>query len=252
MVEVKRKVALVTGAGRRMGRAMALHLSVQGWCIAAHYNKSRESVDDLVTEIRRNGGRAAALQADLEKEGQIEDLLPRSCDELGRVSLLINNAGCFERDSIESANRASWNRHMQPNLHAPLILSQAFAAQFRGEGSGCIVNIIDQHISNQTPHYLSYTLSRAGLWTLTRTLAMALGPQIRVNGIGPGPTLREAAGQDETEATHTPLKCSATLDDICRCLDFILATPCLTGQMIALDGGEHLGCSPVMAFDPVE
>jgi NAD(P)-dependent dehydrogenase (short-subunit alcohol dehydrogenase family) len=162
----------------------------------------------------------------------------------------------FERDEIDDADRQSWDRHMETNLRAPLVLSQAFARQLPAEERGCIVNIIDQRVWNLTPHFVSYTLSKAGLWTLTQTLALALAPRIRVNGIGPGPTLRNDRQSEEHFAAqweNIPLQRPTGPEEICQGVRFILDAPALTGQMIALDGGEHLGwAQPGRGFVAVE
>ena len=162
----------------------------------------------------------------------------------------------FERDEIDSADRESWDRHMETNLRAPFVLSQAFARQLPPEERGCIINILDQRVWNLTPHFTSYTLSKAGLWTLTQTLAMALAPRIRVNGIGPGPTLKNDRQSEEHFAAqweNVPLKRPTAPEEICQAIRFILDAPALTGQMIALDGGEHLGwAQPGRGFVAVE
>ena len=261
MVEIKRKAALVTGAGKRIGRAIALDLAAQGWAVGVHYRESRQDADAVVALIEAQGGRAAALRADLERESDVQALVPEAAERLGTLTLLVNNASCFERDEIGDVTRESWDRHMEANLRAPFVLSQAFAAQLpatqdRGEARGLIVNMLDQRVWNLTPHFITYTLSKAGLWTLTQTLAMALAPRIRVNGIGPGPTLRNVRQTDAEFAAQrdsTPLQRGTTPEEICAALRFLIDAPAMTGQMIALDGGEHLGwAQPLHGFVPVE
>lgn len=256
MVEIKRKAALVTGAGKRIGRAIALDLAARGWAVGVHYRTSREDADSVVGHIVAQGGIAVPLQADLNRETDMQALVPDAVRKLGMLTLLVNNASCFERDEVEDVTRESWDRHMEANLRAPFVLSQAFAAQLPPEGTGLIVNMLDQRVWNLTPHFISYTLSKAGLWTLTRTMAMALAPRIRVNGIGPGPTLRNVR-QSEVEFAaqrdSTPLQRGATPEEICAALQFLIDAPAVTGQMIALDGGEHLGfAQPASGFVPVE
>src|SRR3954452_13396048 len=244
MVEIKKKSVLITGAGKRIGRAIALDLAAQGWGVAVHYFTSKNDADHVVAEIARRGGRAAAIHANLGFEAETADLVPAAVEQVGPLTALINNASVFERDEIDSADRRSWDRHMETNLRAPLVLSQAFARQLPPEERGCIVNILDQRVWNLTPHFISYTLSKAGLWTLTQTLAMALAPRIRVNGIGPGPTLpspRQSAQQFLDRCRKMPLRRGTSPDEIAAALRFILAASAMTGQMIALDGGEHLG-----------
>ncbi|WP_209879753.1 SDR family oxidoreductase [Azospirillum soli] len=256
MVEIKRKAALVTGAGKRIGRAIALDLAAQGWAVGVHYLNSRADADSVVAHIEAQGGIAVALHADLERESDVQALVPEAVERIGALSLLVNNASCFERDSVEDATRASWDRHMEANLRAPFVLSQAFAAQVPADEKGLIVNLLDQRVWNLTPHFVSYTLSKAGLWTLTRTLAMALAPRIRVNGIGPGPTLRNSRQSEEEFAAQrdaTPLQRGTSPEEICAALRFLIDAPAVTGQMIALDGGEHLGwAQPSVGFVPVE
>ena len=256
MVEIRKKSVLITGAGKRIGRAIALDLASQGWGVAVHYFTSKDDADDVVAEITRQGGRAVAVQADLGVEAETSSLVPAAVEQLGPLTALINNASVFERDEIDDADRQSWDRHMETNLRAPLVLSQAFARQLPAEERGCIVNIIDQRVWNLTPHFVSYTLSKAGLWTLTQTLALALAPRIRVNGIGPGPTLRNDRQSEEHFAAqweNIPLQRPTGPEEICQGVRFILDAPALTGQMIALDGGEHLGwAQPGRGFVAVE
>ena len=238
-----RETALVTGAGARIGRALALELAARGYAVAVHHNRSAEAAGSVVAEIDAAGGRARAFAADLADEDQARALAAAAC-ALGPLTCLVNNASVFEYDTIATAPRESWESHVAVNLRAPLVLAQAFAALLPEHSDGVIVNIIDQRVLNLTPHFLSYTLSKSGLWTLTRTLALALAPRIRVNGIGPGPTL-PSARQDEaafaTQVAATPLARAVSLDEIRAALRFILDAPSLTGQMIALDSGQHLG-----------
>jgi NAD(P)-dependent dehydrogenase (short-subunit alcohol dehydrogenase family) len=241
------RVALVTGAAKRIGRALALDLARQGFAVAVHYGDARVDAEAVVAEITRAGGRAAALAADLGREAETATLVPRAVAALGPLGVLVNNAARFERDEALDATRESWDLHMEANLRAPFLLSQAFARQLPPDAEGAIVNMIDQRVWRLTPHFLSYTVSKAGLWTLTQTLAMALAPRIRVNGIGPGPVLpsaRQSAEQFERQWRSTPLGRGAAPEEVCAALRFILAAPALTGQMLALDGGQHLGWPP--------
>lgn len=237
------KVALVTGAGKRIGRTMALALARAGWSVAVHYHQSREAAAETVADIERGGGTAVALAADLAREAEVETLVPLAAEALGPLTLLVNNASIFEMDVVDTATRASWDTHMETNLRAPFVLSQAFAAQLPDAAHGNIVNMIDQRVWKLTPYFMSYTVSKMGLWTLTRTLALALAPRIRVNGIGPGPALPSARQSDAQFAAlceAVPLRHGTSPDEIAAALMFILASPSMTGQMIALDGGEHL------------
>jgi len=238
------RAALVTGAGRRIGRAIALDLARQGWTVAVHYHTAAEDAAAVVGEIDAAGGRAVALAADLADEADTDSLLPRAADALGPIGCLVNNASVFESDTAETATRESWDRHLEPNLRAPFVLSQAFARALPAEAGGVIVNMLDERVWNLTPFFLSYTLSKAGLWTLTQTLALALAPRIRVNGIGPGPALPSARQSDADFARQCalmPLSRGTSPDEICAAVRFLLAAPSMTGQMIALDGGQHLG-----------
>ena len=238
------KAALVTGAAKRIGRAIALDFASQGWAVAVHYHHSAAEAAALVREIEAGGGRAVALQADLTREAHTHALIARATEALGPLTCLVNNASLFEMDKIETATRASWDAHIETNLRAPLVLSQGFARQLPAGVHGNIVNMLDQRVWNLTPYFLSYTVAKTGLWTLTRTLALALAPQIRVNGIGPGPTLpspRQSAEQFAEQCRAMPLGRGTTLEEICGALQFILGAPAMTGQMIALDGGQHLG-----------
>jgi NAD(P)-dependent dehydrogenase (short-subunit alcohol dehydrogenase family) len=234
-------VALVTGAARRIGRAIALDLGRRGWTVAVHYYTSAAEAHALVREIVDADGRAEALKADLTNEDDTRAFIGRAAAALGPVDLLVNNASVFESDDVETATRASWDAHMETNLRAPFVLSQEFARQQR---AGNIINMTDERVWKPTPYFTSYTLSKSALWTLTRTLALALAPRIRVNAIGPGPTLpspRQTEAQFARQVSLLPLKRGPQLDEICDAVRFILAAPSMTGQMIALDGGQHLG-----------
>jgi NAD(P)-dependent dehydrogenase (short-subunit alcohol dehydrogenase family) len=237
--------ALVTGAAKRIGRAIALDLAAEGWAVAVHHRSSSSSEAlEVVREIEAAGGRAVALEADLAREEEVARLLPAAAEALGPVTVLVNNAAPFEMDRIDTVTRASWDRHMEAGLRAPVVLIQALARQLPQGAHGNVINMLDQRVWNLTPYFLSYTVAKAGLWTLTRTLALALAPRIRVNGIGPGPTLpspRQSDAQFRAQWAKMPLGRGTTPAELCRAVRFILASPSLTGQMIALDGGQHLG-----------
>jgi len=235
------KAALITGAAHRIGRALALGLAQDGTKIAVHYNQSREAAEQLAAEI---GNGALSLGADLRDESQFETLIARATDALGPIDLLINNASLFEYDSALSATKASWDAHMTANLRAPFVLSQHFAQQLPEDSEGLIVNLLDQRVWALTPHFTSYTVSKTGLWTLTQTLAQALAPRIRVNAIGPGPTLKNSRQSDEHFARQQQgviLKRGAELSEFVEAVRFMGEARSMTGQMIALDGGQHLG-----------
>ena len=243
MIEKGKGVALVTGAGERIGKSIAMATAEHGYSVAVHYRRSSEAAAAVVAEIEAAGGQARAFAADLADEEATAGLVA-AASALGPVTCLVNNASLFEYDSAATVNRRSWDAHMVVNLRAPLVLAQAFAAALPSEREGVIVNLLDQRVANLTPHFLSYTVSKSALWTLTQTLAMALAPRIRVMSIGPGPTL-PSAYQDEAafarQVAATPLARAVSVDEICHALRFILDARSLTGQMIALDSGQHLG-----------
>ena len=238
------RAALVTGAARRIGRAIALALAGDGWAVAIHHHRSHDAGAALVGEIEGAGGRAVALAADLMRDEQAERLVADAVAALGPLGCLVNNASVFERDEALTVTRDSWDRHIATNLRAPFVLMQHFARQLPPECGGTIVNLLDERAWNLTPHFISYTLSKAGLWTLTQTMALALAPRIRVNGIGPGPTLpspRQSEAEFRRQCAAMPLGHGTTPAEIAAAVRFILAAPSVTGQMIALDGGQHLG-----------
>jgi len=240
------KAALVTGAGQRIGRAIAAGLAAEGWAVALHYRSSAGEAESLAREIAAAGGRAVPVQADLAREDEVQGLIAAAAEAVGPLACLVNNAAEFGRDEVATATRESWDRHMETNLRAPFVLSQRFAASLPEGAEGNIVNLLDERVWNLTPHFVSYTVSKAGLWALTRTLALALAPRIRVNGVGPGPALPSARQTEEQfarQAAATPLRRGTTPEEIFAAVRFILAAPAMTGQMIALDGGQHLGWS---------
>lgn len=243
--EMPRNV-LITGAAKRVGCAIAEALAADGWGVAVHYLNSTEDAEALVARLRANGGRAVALQADLRRESDVASLVERASESIGPLGALINNASTFEYDDALSATRETWDAHMEANLRAPFVLTQEFARRLPEHAGGCVINIVDQRVWNLTPHFVSYTVSKDGLWTLTRTLALALAPRIRVNAVGPGPTLPSPRQTDEQfahQAASMPLGRGTTPQEIADAVRFLLAAPSITGQMIALDGGQHLGWS---------
>ncbi|MBF0248939.1 MAG: SDR family oxidoreductase [Alphaproteobacteria bacterium] len=235
---------LITGAAHRIGRAIAFDLAAHGYGVAVHYLNSKDKADDLVGEIREAGGRAAAISADLADEAQVRALVPAATAALGPLTVLVNNASLFENDTIHDAAREGWDRHMEVNLRAPFVLSQTFADQLPDGLEGNIINILDQRVWNLTPFFMSYTVSKAGLWTLTQTMALALAPRIRVNGVGPGPTIRNVRQSEDDFArqwSETPMQRRVMPDEIADAVRFIIHAPSMTGQMIAIDGGQHMG-----------
>ena len=237
------KNALVTGAAKRLGRAIALDLAAAGWNVAIHYHGSAEDAEGAATEARATGVNVATLRADLSREDQTTTLVDRAAAAIGPLTALINSASLFEDDDWQSATRKSWDDHIETNLRAPLVLSQAFGKQLPAGAPGNIINIIDQRVLKPTPQFLSYSLSKAGLYWLTTTLAQGMGPQIRVNAVGPGPTLRNARQSEEDFARQreaTILQRGAEPADICAAIRYLLDAPAVTGQMLAVDGGQHL------------
>jgi NAD(P)-dependent dehydrogenase (short-subunit alcohol dehydrogenase family) len=244
--------ALVTGAGQRLGRAMALYLAGRGHDVAVHYASSGDAAEEVATAIRAMGRSAVTLQADLLDEDAMQALVPAAVAELGPLTVLVNNASIFEYDRIDTATRESWDRHILSNLRAPFVLTQGFARQCppaltdeAGEplAQGLIVNMIDQRILKLTPEFSSYTIAKMGLWALTRTSAQGLAPHVRVNAIGPGPTLRGARQSEAHFARQraaTVLGRGANPADITAALGFFLDSPSVTGQFLAIDGGQHL------------
>ena len=237
------RTALVTGGGARIGKAIVRELAAHGWALAIHANSSAASAEAEVARINGDGGRAALVQADLADLDAVRTILPEANEKLGPVTLLVNNAGIFLKDTIGGLDAAIWDTQFAVNLRAPLFLAQAFAAQLPDGEDGNIVNIIDHRVLKPRPDMTSYTLAKSALWTATRMLAQALAPQIRVNGIGPGPVL---ANQNEGEAgfaaevAGTLLKRQVDVADIGRAIRFLIETRSMNGQMLALDSGQHL------------
>jgi NAD(P)-dependent dehydrogenase (short-subunit alcohol dehydrogenase family) len=234
---------LVTGGALRIGRAIALDFARQGWAVAVHYHHSEAEAQDLVAEIERMGARAAAFRAELAREEETQGLVARAVEALGPLTCLVNNASPFDNDTVETTTRESWDLHLEVNLRAPFVLTQHFARQLPDDAEGNIVNMLDQRVWRLTPNFVSYTVSKTGLWTLTQTMAQALAPRIRVNAIGPGPTMKSRRQSDahfERQRRSTILRRGADAEEICTAIRFLLGARSVTGQMIALDGGQHL------------
>ncbi len=245
--------ALVTGAAKRLGRAMALELARAGHDVAVHYAHSADAAEATAADIRTLGVNAVTLQADLLDEDATQALLPRAADALGQpVTTLINNASIFEYDNLHTATRTSWDRHLGSNLRAPFVLTQALAAQIpdpdideNGEpvAQGLVVNMIDQRVRKLTPEFTTYTIAKMGLWALTRTAAQGLAPRIRVNAIGPGPTMqgaRQSVDHFARQRAATILNRGADPEGICTALRYLMDARAVTGQLICVDGGQHL------------
>jgi NAD(P)-dependent dehydrogenase (short-subunit alcohol dehydrogenase family) len=245
--------ALVTGAAKRLGRAMALYLARRGHDVAIHYASSADAAEAVAAEARALGVAAVTLPADLTVEADMQALVPAAAAALGGpLSVLVNNASIFEYDNIATATRESWDRHLESNLRAPFVLTQAFAAQVpqpaldaAGEprARALVVNLIDQRVRKLTPEFMTYTIAKMGLWAFTQTAAQALAPEVRVNAIGPGPTLqgaRQSAGHFAAQRAACLLGRGAGPDDITAALGYFLDAPAVTGQLLCIDGGQHL------------
>ena len=236
--------AIVTGASHRIGRSIAIELAAKGIAVGVHYGTSEDAAYAVVADIKAHGAKACAVQADLANEDDVRKLVPEAAHALGApIDVLINNASIYEEDTLQSFTSASWDRHQKINLLAPLMLMQSVATNLPAENAGAIINIIDQRVLKLNPQYMSYTTTKAALWASTRTAAQALVPHIRVNAIGPGPTLANSQQTDldfAKEAAAVPLGSGATPEEIARAAGFILEASAMTGQMIVLDGGQHL------------
>ncbi|MCY1646469.1 SDR family oxidoreductase [Caulobacter sp. SL161] len=238
-----RGAALVTGAGRRIGQVLALEAARAGYDVAIHYRASAEEAEETARGVQDLGRRALLVRADLSDEDATRSLIAQAAP-LGPLTLLINNASAFEDDRVGGLSRASWDRHLETNLRAPIVLAEAMAGALPADRQGLVVNLIDQRVWRPNPQFFSYTLSKAGLWWATQTLAQALAPRIRVNAIGPGPTLpsvHQAPGEFEAEAAGVLLQRRASPEEVAAALRYLIDASSVTGQMIAVDGGQHLG-----------
>ena len=249
------RAALVTGGGARLGRGIALALAGSGVSVAVHTRSNQgpghEAAGRTAEEIRAHGVQACVIHADLCREAEVASLLARANDLLGPLGILVNNASSFERDEWHDASRESWDAHIEPNLRAPFRLMQDFARQMPAGSEGMILNMLDQRVWSLTPHFVSYTVSKSALWSLTRSMALALAPHgIRVNAIGPGPALpspRQSEAQFRKQCASVPLGHGTDPDEVGRAAIALLCLPSVTGQMLALDGGQHLQWHPAPA-----
>lgn len=238
------KRALVTGAGARLGKAMAEALGADGWAVAIHYRNSRVGAEATAQVIRDAGGRAELVQADLAIEEETATLVRAAQEALGGpLTLLVNSASTFVDDTAVEHTREDWDFHMGPNLRAPILMAQHFARALPEDEAGLVVNLIDMRVWKLNPLFFTYTLSKSALWTATQTLAQALAPRIRVNGIGPGPALgnvHQKPGEFEAEAAATLTQQGSNPREIVKALRYLIEADSVTGQMIASDGGQHL------------
>jgi NAD(P)-dependent dehydrogenase (short-subunit alcohol dehydrogenase family) len=238
-----RGAALITGGARRIGRALVVAAAESGFDVAIHVRAVDDDAEAAAAEVRAKGRKAQIFACDLRREATTVALVGEVEAELGPVTLLVNSASVFEHDAFAGMNRASWDAHMETNLRAPLVLAQTFARRLPAERQGLIVNILDQRVLRPTPEFFSYSLSKAALWDATRLLAQELAPRIRVNGIGPGPTLA-SVHQDQAafdaEVASTLLRRPVDPADVAQALKYLIDAAAVTGQMIAVDSGQHL------------
>jgi NAD(P)-dependent dehydrogenase (short-subunit alcohol dehydrogenase family) len=248
LTDTPKHVVLITGAAKRIGAAMAEHMALQGWHVALHYHHAEKEAKQLQKHLHAQGAKIALFQADLTDKSAVEALIPRVKAHWGTsVSCLINNAAIFDNDQFGTMTHESFARHWQLMVEAPMFLMQAMQQHCDLAVEGNIINILDYCVLKLPDRFLSYTVSKSALWTATQMAARALAPYIRVNAIGPGPTLpsaKQSPEQFEQSLTHTPLKRATTLEEICHTLDYLLATPSMTGQLLLLDGGRHIADEP--------
>jgi len=245
---MKSKNLLITGAATRVGKAIALHFSERGWNIALHYFRSSSKAKKLKKIIEQNLVKVVLIKADLKNPKQIEKVMSIARKKLGTIDCLVNNAALFEKDDITNFTTKSWNDHLNINLLAPTILTKQFAKQASKKTVSNIINIIDQRIFNLTPFFMSYTISKSGLQTLTKTMAMRLGPNIKVNAIAPGPTIKSKRQTDKhfrNQIRSTLLKKSVKTEDICDAVEFLISNNSITGQIIAVDSGQNLSSNRI-------
>ena len=238
-----KQVALVTGGAQRIGRSIVERLAGEGYAVAIHCNRSANTAEELAGRIRASGREAAVVQADLADAEAVDGLIDAAVRAVGPVTLLVNNASEFEADELTTLSQAQWDRHFAVNLRAPSFLARDFARQLPSDREGCIVNIVDQRVWKPTPHFFSYTLTKAALFAATQTMAQALAPRIRVNAVGPGPTLaneRQGAEDFARQSGAVLLGHGAAPDEIADAVVFLAGARSVTGQMIAVDGGQHL------------
>ncbi|MDI2111950.1 SDR family oxidoreductase [Commensalibacter nepenthis] len=244
------RVAFITGATIRLGREIALTLAKVGFDVAVHARSYTPEADRVLTEIRALGRSAVLLTAELSNPDEVAFLVEQATQQLGPIGVLVNNASVFDRDEWDSVTLETWQHHQNPNLWAPFQLIQDFAKLLPTGGEGCVINMLDQRVWSLTPHFVSYTISKAALWTLTQTMALALAPKsIRVNAVGPGPAMahkRQSDEQFDRQCKSTPLGQGTTSQEVARAVLGLLCLPSVTGQMLALDGGQHLQWSPAV------
>ena len=246
-MDIKRNV-FVTGGAKRIGAKISQVLASMGCNVIIHYNKSSNVAKTLCKKINQHKTSAICVKANLCKEEEIKKAFKIAQNKFGYIDCLVNNASLFEYDNLKTVNKKSWDNHISANLNGPLILSKLFYKNLPKKNYGDIINIIDQRVLNLTPHFLSYTISKSALWTLTRTLALELAPQIKVNAIGPGPVIKskfQTKKEFIKQCKKMPLQIGSNPNEIAQTVVFLLTMPSITGQLITLDGGQHLGWGQV-------
>ncbi len=234
---------LVTGGAKRIGKSIVERLARDGWDIAIHYNGSGEDAIQLAATVRELGRSAVTLKADLTDETAVQKLAMEAADALGGLSALVNNASVFMRDDLSTDTAEAWDLHAAVHVRAPYLLSRALYQQLRDDVTGAVVNIVDQRVLNPSRHFISYTLSKMSLWDQTQVLARAMAPRVRVNAVGPGPVLPSARQSDadfERQVRQTPLAHAVAPDEIAAATAFLLDAQSVSGQIIAVDAGQHL------------
>ena len=233
---------IITGAATRIGAAIAKKLSEPGKEIVIHYNKSKLKAENLKKDLQKKGVKVYLIKGDLSKEKDVYKVVKYAKSKLGYFDCLVNNASIFENDKLENFSTDGWGKHLRTNLRTPALLSREFAKNIKGKNNN-IINIIDQRVFKLTPYFFSYTISKTGLYTLTKTSAMSLAPYIRVNGIAPGPTIknkRQSEKHFKRQYLATPLKKQVDVDEICNAVDFFIKNRSITGQILAIDSGQNL------------
>ena len=236
------KKIIITGGATRIGAAIANKLSGPNKEIVIHFNKSKSKAEDLKKKLFLKGSKIYLIKADLNKDSDLKKIIKFAKSKLKYFDCLINNASLFENDKLDNFTSQSWEKHINTNLKAPAYLSKEFSKNIRGKNNN-IINIIDQRVFKLTPFFFSYTLSKTGLYTLTKTSAMSLAPQIRVNGIAPGPTIknkRQSMKHFKNQYLATPLKKQVNVDEVCNAVDFFIKNSSITGQVLAIDSGQSL------------
>ena len=235
---------LITGGSQRIGAVISDRLAREGWNVIIHYNKSKKKAFNLKKNLSTYKINCCCIKADLSKELELKKLFKNAKKEMGVITCLINNASTFELDNLENIKKKKWDYHLNTNLWAPIFLIQQFIKNLPKNINGNIINVVDQRVINLTPFFTTYTITKSALWTLTQTTALALAPKIRVNAIGPGPTLpskRQTNNKFKRQYMKVPLKKSVNPNEIAEAVLFILKSKSLTGQLINIDSGQHLG-----------